>query len=650
MTKEAIPSLLAGPILRKTTSHEINLWLATRSPCSVQLQLNTAADKPQSYQLSPGQDGYTDLRVGEHLHIVLLHFELSTELPTDQFIDYNLLLLPHDQSDLSWQPLKQLAPLLVHAQQSLPRFQVKPKVDSILHGSCRKPHHSGTDGLAQADQLLADLQSSSPTSNTEWPSLLLMSGDQIYADDVAGPMLQAIHQLSNILGIYQEQLPGLDNHGVDTSSDLYQHPKNFYQRHTLLPKNTKQGVIEALFSGAEKPVFTSVNAHNHLISLGEYILMYLLVWSPTPWQLIHLTTPKGLNPDDLKRYHKEKLAIDEFVTLLPAAARTMAHLPCAMIFDDHDISDDWNLNLAWEQAVYNNGLSRRMIGNGLMAYCIAQGWGNAPDKFTPTMLNNINQSLQQPGSVQHDLCIDELIRFQGWDYDWDYQPALVVLDTRTRRWRSESDANQPSGLLDWEALVELQERLQDKDSVMLASAAPIFGVKLIEVIQRIFTFFGKPLTVDAENWMSHPGTAKGILDIVRHAETPQNFTVLSGDVHYSFVYDVALRGHAEGPHVWQVCSSGIRNTFPDKLLKTFDLLNRWLFSPRSPLSGFTRRRNMRITPRKPDHRRSGQRLLNAEGIGLIEFDDQGRPKSIQQLTSAPYSIAFKRVEEASSWE
>ena len=416
----------------------------------------------------------------------------------------------------------------------------------------------------------------------------------------------------------------------------------------MLPKTANKGVIEAIFSGAKKPIFTSVNAHNHLISLGEYILMYLLVWSPTPWQLIHLNTPTGLKPEDLKRYNKEKLSIEEFVTLLPAAARTMAHLPCAMIFDDHDISDDWNLNLAWEQAVYNNELSKRMIGNGLMAYCITQGWGNAPDKFPAVMLNQINQSLLEPGKQTHQDCINELIRFQGWDYDWDYQPALVVLDTRTRRWRSETDANHPSGLLDWEALVELQQRLQGKDAVMLASAAPIFGVKLIEVIQRIFTWLGKPLTVDAENWMSHPGTAKGILNIFRHADTPQNFTVLSGDVHYSFVYDVALKGHEEGPHVWQVCSSGIRNTFPDKLLTTFDFLNRWLFSPRSPLNGFTRRRSMRITPRKSGHRHSGQRLLNAEGIGLIEFNDQGRPKSIQQLTSAPYSIAFERVEAATS--
>ncbi|MCI2284363.1 hypothetical protein L3081_14435 [Colwellia sp. MSW7] len=68
-------------------------------------------------------------------------------------------------------------------------------------------------------------------------------------------------------------------------------------------------------------------------------------------------------------------------------------------------------------------------------------------------------------------------------------------------------ANRPSGLMDWESLTDLQRELFDEKAVILVSPAPIFGVKFIEVIQRIFTFFGFALTVDAENWMAHKGTA-----------------------------------------------------------------------------------------------------------------------------------------------
>ncbi|WP_410959906.1 hypothetical protein, partial [Salmonella sp. SAL4362] len=68
---------------------------------------------------------------------------------------------------------------------------LKPRLDQLLHGSCRKPHHPAADGLLQVDRLLEEnlLQAESR------PALLMMSGDQVYADDVAGPMLVAIHGL-----------------------------------------------------------------------------------------------------------------------------------------------------------------------------------------------------------------------------------------------------------------------------------------------------------------------------------------------------------------------------------------------------------------------------------------------------------------------
>ena len=156
----------------------------------------------------------------------------------------------------------------------------------------------------------------------------------------------------------------------------------------------------------------------------------------------------------------------------------------------------------------------------------------------------------------------------------------MVLDSRTHRWRSESAARKPSGLMDWESLTELQQTMLGLPAVLLVSPTPIFGVKIIENIQRIFTFFGYELMVDAENWMAHPGSAQAMLNIFRHPKTPHNFVVLSGDVHYSFVYDVELRGTDQGPHIWQICSSALRNEFPPRLLEMLDRANRWLYAPR----------------------------------------------------------------------
>lgn len=181
-----------------------------------------------------------------------------------------------------------------------------------------------------------------------------------------------------------------------------------------------------------------------------------------------------------------------------------------------------------------------------------------------------------------------------------------------------------------------------QQSVVLVSPAPVFGVKLIENIQRVFTWCGYPLLVDAENWMAHPGAANVILNIFRHRRTPHHFVILSGDVHYSFVYDIRLRHRPDSPLIWQIVSSGIKNEFPRTLLDWFDRLNRWLYAPCSPLNWLTRRRPMRIRPRKPEQASHGERLLNTAGIGCLELDPEGRPRKVSQLTVDGREIAFVR--------
>jgi hypothetical protein len=486
------------------------------------------------------------------------------------------------------------------------------------------------------------------------PELLVLSGDQVYVDDVAGPMLQSITELAHILKLPDEHLPGTDSSFSVSGKDLREAGGKLYKRDQLLPEiDQSPSVFDVLFGGTSKPIFTSLHAKNHLLTLAEMLTMYLLVWSPTCWSLLSKPkAPKDIADDTRKMYDAEVAEIASFVEGLSQARRLLAHLPTAMIFDDHDVTDDWNLSLAWEEAAYDHPLSRRVIGNALIAYGINQGWGNRPGAIGHDLMSVFKDALEQPGTDAHDEAIDTILNYQKWDFEWPTNPPLIALDTRTRRWRSERNSHYPSGLLDWEAATDLQARLRDKDAVLLVSAAPIFGVKLIEVVQKFFTLIGKPLMVDAEYWMAHPGTASAILSIFQHRNTPRHFVILSGDVHYSFVYDVQLRngrrsrtgqkGHT--PEIWQICSSGIKNKWPDKLLAFLDHSNRWAFSPRSPLNWLTRRRGMRIVPRKPVGTPHGRRILNASGIGLVELSDDGTPLRISQLTADGTLYDFERRE------
>jgi len=623
-------------MLRRLDAGRLVLWLVACEPLSLRLMLQPEGDA--SRLLALGGEACRRLRIGTSAWLHLIDVHLETPLPVDRLIEYDLLISGQGVE----QGIAQWAPHLIHEGCDRPAFVVRSRYDDLLHGSCRKPHHASADGLVTVDSLIKDVRH----APERWPAALLMTGDQVYADDVAGPMLVAIHALVRQLGLYGECLEGAT---VANSEELMTHPATYYQREQLLPAfQSNEALRERFFGGVEKPVFTTSSAHNHLVTLGEVLAMYLLVWSPVPWTLIELQAPL-LDEDMAQRYAREAECIDAFRQGLPQVARGLAHLPSLMIFDDHDITDDWNLSARWEETAYGHPFSRRIIGNALLGYLLCQAWGNTPDACV-TSLQTVAALLASGEDGQldcalHDQVVDEVLLRGDWGYVIASEPALVVLDTRTRRWRNERNLSRPSGLMDWEALTDLQQHILDHRSVVIVSPAPMFGVKLIETVQRVFSWAGLSLLVDAENWMAHRGAAQVMLNIFRHTRTPGNYVVLSGDVHYSFAYEVHVRGRAEGPKIWQITSSGVKNEFPRRLLDLFDRLNRWLYSPRSPLNWFTKRRRVRVQPWLPSRSRSGERLWNGSGIGRVRLDGEGRPARVEQINadgSPPVTFAPER--------
>lgn len=609
--------ILSGPILRRTEARRLVFWLCSRDTLEFRLELSISDQDSRQLHASQRQ-----IQVGKQCFIQLLDFTLDEALPSDVFIHYDLQWRL-DQG--VWTSIREWAPGLACADDELPRLVIRGRLDKLLHGSCRKPHSHAGDGLTAAWQWLQAL----PQEPTKWPAALIMTGDQIYADDVAGPMLTAIHQLIEQLGLYEESIEGAK---VPDSEALRASEFNYYRRNELLPEmDNNKTLKQRFFEGKRKPIFTTATADNHLITASELLAMYLLVWSPIPWQMVVPREPE-LTPEHLERYRAEQEKLLPFTEGLAEVRRLMAQLPILMIFDDHDVTDDWNLTADWEKTAYGHPFSKRIIGNALLAYTLCQGWGNHPDAFEGQTMDLIEQWSKTPTSDCQDAVEEHLLAFHGWEYSLPTNPKLLVMDTRTRRWRSDSNLRKPSGLLDWEALSELQNELLDHDSVVLVSPAPVFGVKLIEVVQKMFTLAGKPLLVDAENWMAHRGTANVILNIFTHTKTPKHYVILSGDVHYSFVYGIRVRTEGGAPHVWQVTSSGIKNSFPKKLLDVLDRLNRWLFASWSPLNWLTKRRRLKITPYRHSGASKGERLLNLAGVGYVEFDKDGKPTLVAQIS------------------
>ena len=64
--------------------------------------------------------------------------------------------------------------------------------------------------------------------------------------------------------------------------------------------------------------------------------------------------------------------------------RMLANIPSYMIFDDHEVTDDWNMTRDTCKALYGHPLGLRVAQNALVAYSLCQHWGNVPEVFEGT--------------------------------------------------------------------------------------------------------------------------------------------------------------------------------------------------------------------------------------------------------------------------
>ena len=280
--------------------------------------------------------------------------------------------------------------LLTYPPFSKPTFCMPPRDANqlrLLHGSCRMPHGNGKDALAIVDDLITQ---TAQTADLR-PHQLLLTGDQIYADDVAASMLIMLSDASDVLLGWKEKLtlPSPVFNGIDTGSQL-----SPFMRRLLLDH-----------SG-----FTSEDLDCHLITVGEYICMYLFVWSDALWS----TTTKDGHPEpdlplpeDVIDVLRNNLGVEHFLVGLPGnvdaqiksnlkqliefhnslskhVRRVLANIPSYMIFDDHEVTDDWNMTLNMCKDIYGDPLGIRIVQNGLVAYALCQHWGNAPEQFEDT--------------------------------------------------------------------------------------------------------------------------------------------------------------------------------------------------------------------------------------------------------------------------
>ncbi|PSO72819.1 MAG: PhoD-like phosphatase [Cyanobacteria bacterium QS_1_48_34] len=573
LSLDRLPLILAGPILRRTEPDAVTVWLALRKSCRVTLRIYTTDGGEGVRRNQPLLEGSrTTVQLGQHLHIVAVTAQSSdgfadlassvrARLQPGQIYAYDLDLGSYGNLLAALNSAGVPDVTISYFDHGLPTFAMPPEDLNYLriaHGSCRKPHGGGHDALPLLDHLI-EQAANVPDSR---PHQLFLTGDQIYGDDVADPLLWAACEVGNLLLGWEENLPIQKQSGEESVKSRELQPG---QRSDIA--RDYGGFTAMLHDQPEK-------AKSHLFSLGEYYALYLFAWSS-------VLLPDRFTQKAKQAWNQEVHAIEDLK--LPGVRRALANVPTYTICDDHDISDDWYLNREWCYRVLGKPLGRRVLQNGLLAYAVFQAWGNTPEQFMPgqpgekllqaaetwsasagtdgTAWEEIAKHLGippiDPQTGLPKLKRDGDVFILDRDYtdgttalDWHYtvrsfKHEVIVLDTRTWRGypKEEEGTTAPPWLLSPTAFEEqIQNPLEQTDQLKQAGESSVeatlvvvptnpVSLSVIDLVQNLDLKQEKVFSHDVgDSWNFNDVAFSKLLATL--FQRRDRIVLLSGDIHY----------------------------------------------------------------------------------------------------------------------
>lgn len=623
---QALPLILAGPILQHTEAESVTVWLALKRPCVVVLKVYETVNDGTLVTNCLFEGRRSTFALGNSLHIVAVTAESAGRylLSSDRIYAYDLEFI--EESSQTQQTLAQAlcSQRFPHVNISYfdhqkPTF-ILPPTDlqdlRIVHGSCRKSHGDGFDALPILDCLIE----SAANQPRQRPHQLFLTGDQIYGDDVAEPLLWVSSQLGDALLGWEEQLPFIQQKATDAS---YYTPKQLPPGHRAEVATYQAGFTAGLHNKPAK-------VNSHLLSLGEYYASYLLSWSQVGWPT---TFPQGREMMESgkasRRWDKEVRDMRQFIHTLWKVRRALANIPTYSIFDDHDVSDDWNLNQAWCLQVLGRPLGRRTVQNALLAYAVFQAWGNTPKQFASGQpgeklliaaedwsaskgidakagdaiarylgMAPTNPTTGLPEFVQDGpvLVLDRDAEALTWNYTVrSFCHEVIVLDTRTwRGYPADQKPIAPPMLLSPQAFKrQLSQPLQQiidegtgpykVQATFVIAPTNLFSLKVIDWIHHWHLQREKVYSVDVgDSWnINYEALAKFLKTLFEQRE---QVIVLSGDIHYSSVIRLCYTSYSLGSQtnsvLVQLTASPWKNEEPiTRIIHT--RLKQWLLPEKS---------------------------------------------------------------------
>ncbi|MEU8298218.1 alkaline phosphatase D family protein [Micromonospora sp. NPDC048909] len=341
-----------------------------------------------------------------------------------------------------------------------------------------------------------------------------------------------------------------------------------------------------------------------LVLLGDQV--YADVTSPTVRRLLkrRRRRPRGAPADQV-------VSFDEYTKLYleswrdPEIRWLLSTVPSVMIFDDHEIIDDWNTSASWRDEVRRQPWWAERIASGLASYWVYQHLGNlAPDEIAADpifakvsaaedatgVLREFGHRVDQEAELAHDTERWRAVQYQ-WSYALDVgRTRLVMLDNRCSRVLDpDNRAMLPPGEWSW----FLDQAHGVYDHLVVGASLPWLlppGIHHVEAWNERLADSGRPWVarfgeklrraLDLEHWAAFrrsfealgatfarigsgaPGAPGDRVGAGPAYAPPASISVLSGDVHHSYVARARFDDPAVTTPVHQLTCSPIHNQVP----------------------------------------------------------------------------------------
>jgi hypothetical protein len=260
----------------------------------------------------------------------------------------------------------------------------------------------------------------------------------------------------------------------------------------------------------------------------------------------------------------------------------LSTVPTAMIFDDHDVNDDWNISASWVEEMREAPWWDARITGAFMSYWLYQHLGNlSPPQLAEEELLPLVREDDDAGPRLREAARrwDRENAHSRWAYYRDFGDSrLIVLDSRAARVLDE----QRREMIDEEEWNWIVDHARGEfDHLVLASTLPVFMPKGIHHLEAwneavcagawggLAARLGEKLRrgFDLEHWSAFHDSferlcewLERVADGVDRARPPATIVLLGGDVHNAYVNEVTLQTQSSAPsRVFQVVCSPFRN-------------------------------------------------------------------------------------------